>query len=122
MDFVKYPELRKALGKLDTLWENRRMAGVHRQDVIDIFINTFNKVIGKDIVVVENEDWSVMYVDGEDKHQGHCVEVEHLIRHTPIRTITHFWATAEYDRLVLQPKGRFPSTLAEYLKGKRELE
>jgi len=122
MDVIKYPELREALGKLDALWDNRRMAGVHKQDVEDILMDTFYKAVGKDIVIIRSDDWCVVYVDGIDEHQGHSVDIRGLIDYLPIRTMTHMWVTDKYDKQILQKLGSFPSTLEEYLKDKSELE
>lgn len=60
------------------------------------------------VVILYVDDWAVLYVNGEEKHQGHDIDVERLEDHCPIESITHEWVSSK-----LIKNGYFPNTLKE---------
>lgn len=45
MKVVENPKLKEAFSKLDNLWENQRMVGVHKEDVENILIEIFEDAL-----------------------------------------------------------------------------
>lgn len=67
------------------------------------------------MVILYVDDWSVLYVNGEEVKQSHMIEISDIVKYCPITSIKEEWVNGELDDFV-QDSGRFPS-LSRILEG-----
>lgn len=67
------------------------------------------------LMIFYADDWAVLYVNGEDKHQGHEIRLEDLTHHLPIESLETRWVDGTPLEACLEDGGRFPYKLEEAL-------
>lgn len=59
------------------------------------------------IVILYCDDWSVLYVNGEEKIQGHDIDVWDIAKFCPIGSMKSAWAGITLENMVIE-SGKFP--------------
>jgi hypothetical protein len=69
-----------------------------------------------EIVVINADDWEVLYVNGENKYEHHHVTLEEIADYVPIKSIKRYGLTNQEAYDWFMGEGTFPATLAEIPK------